>query len=233
MSRFAYDGQRRRADGRFGRSLRSLAGDVGRKVTTPLGTTCLAVFSLAAGLHLGSSVGVPGTEIDRLRGRVQEQAAHIDELRGQLALEEIQGDRLRHIQGFSSRYGVPADLAASIYDIALAEDVDPALAFRLVRIESSFRQHAVSQAGAVGYTQVKPSTARLLDPSVRYDQLFETETNLRLGFRYLRLLLHRYEGDVKLALLAYNRGPTRVGSLLALGRDPSNGYAERVLGELE
>ena len=85
-------------------------------------------------------------------------------------------------------------------------------------------------AGAIGLTQVMPSTAFWLDPSVRYDDLFRGETNLRLGFRYLNQMIRQYHGQLDLALLAYNRGPQRVKDILAAGGDPSNGYASAVMG---
>ena len=112
--------------------------------------------------------------------------------------------------------------------------MDPALAFRLVQVESHFTAMAQSPAGALGYTQILPSTAWLYEPGLTVQGLFERETNLRLGFRYLRDLLERYEGDdpesqLRLALLAYNRGPARVQQLLEAGRDPQNGYAATVM----
>src|SRR3989454_12613017 len=64
------------------------------------------------------------------------------------------------IMNSPSRSGFPADLAAATYDIALAEGVDPVLAFRLVRVESGFNPRAKSREGALGLTQVLPSTAR-------------------------------------------------------------------------
>jgi soluble lytic murein transglycosylase-like protein len=60
-------------------------------------------------------------------------------------------------------------------------------------------------------------------------QLFQPETNLRVGFRYLRYLIDKYEGDTELALLAYNRGPGTVDRILDRGGDPDNGYATKVL----
>jgi soluble lytic murein transglycosylase-like protein len=111
--------------------------------------------------------------------------------------------------------------------------VDPHLAFRLVNVESGFNQRATSSAGAVGYTQTLPSTARLYEPGLTLAQLYDRETNLRLGFRYLRDLLERYDGGtdagLSLALLAYNRGPARLEELLDAGRDPQNGYATAVM----
>lgn len=136
----------------------------------------------------------------------------------------------RTVQTYADRFGVPERLADLIYDTALEERIDPDVAFRLVRVESSFRAGVVGPAGAVGLAQVRPSTARWLDSTVTRDHLFEAETNLRLGFRYLRMLLGRYRHDMRLALLAYNRGPGTVAAILALGQDPANGYASRVLG---
>ena len=59
--------------------------------------------------------------------------------------------------------------------------------------------------------------------------LFDRALNLDLGFRYLRSLIDKYDGNVRLALLAYNRGPGTVDRILARGGDPDNGYADRVL----
>lgn len=147
---------------------------------------------------------------------------------GELGLAQLELNRLANIHDYSRRHRIPADLAAAIYDIALAEGIAPALAFSLVRVESEFTRRAVSSAGAVGYTQVMPSTATWLQPGIAYSELFERDTNLRLGFRYLKMLLAQYHGDLHLALLAYNRGPARVDNILEAGGDPSNGYSRAV-----
>ena len=109
----------------------------------------------------------------------------------------------------SSKYQIPADLAASIYDIALSEGIDPALGFQLVKIESNFKEDARSSMGALGYTQVQMTTARFYEPELTEKELFERETNLRIGFRFLNDLLEQFDHDTHLALLAYNRGPTQ------------------------
>lgn len=143
---------------------------------------------------------------------------------------ELLQHRNRLLDQYARVYGIHHDLAAAIYDISAAEGIDPELAFRLVRVESNFRQYAKSSAGALGYTQLMPHTARFLDPSIDTEsEIYDRDTNLRLGFRYLRSLIEQY-GDLHLALLAYNRGPNRVNRLLSIGKDPSNGYARRVLG---
>jgi soluble lytic murein transglycosylase-like protein len=149
---------------------------------------------------------------------------------GQLALARLQNANLAEVVEYSTRYRIPADLAQAIHSIALSEDLDPEMAFRLVETESSFRRNALSEAGAVGYTQLLPSTARWLDPTTDDADLFERDVNLRLGFRYLRLLLEQSGGDMRLALLAYNRGPATVRTIVANGGDPANGYASRIMG---
>lgn len=147
---------------------------------------------------------------------------------GELELARLELTRLSRIVDQSAEYRIPADLATSIYDIALTEGIDPALAFSLIRVESGFTRRAVSSAGAIGYTQVMPSTAFWLQPGLGRDDLFERDTNLRLGFRYLRMMIEQYDGDLHLALLAYNRGPGRVDEILRAGGDPSNGYSLNV-----
>lgn len=130
---------------------------------------------------------------------------------------------------FAREFGISSKLARQIHDAAVAARIEPRVAFGLVRTESSFRRTAVSWAGAVGYTQLLPSTAAWMEPGTKRSDLFDTETNLRIGFKYLRYLLDKYDGDLRLALTAYNRGPGTVDRLLAQGRNPENGYADKVL----
>lgn len=200
---------------------------------TPAVTLGFSAIALTVGLLASGAVAAGDHEKARLEDRVTQAKDEVRRLRGELALQELEVQRLRAIQERSAEYGIPADLATRIHDTALAEGLSPDLAFRLVHVESSFRKRAVSHKGAVGYTQIKPSTARWMEPGVSERDLFDTDTNLRLGFRYLRMLLDRYEGDLRLALLAYNQGPGRVGKLLAMGQDPANGYARSVMGGVE
>ncbi len=150
-------------------------------------------------------------------------------VRGELDLANAQIERMHRLFAYSSRYGVAADLAGTIYETALAEGIDPELAFRLVNVESEFNPKAVSPVGAVGLTQLMLPTARYFDKSVTREKLFDPETNLRIGFRYLRGLVKSYKGDLKLALLVYNRGPVAVEHALSTGVDPANGYDRAIL----
>jgi soluble lytic murein transglycosylase-like protein len=132
---------------------------------------------------------------------------------------------------YAQKYDIEEALASQIIETALAEGVDPDLAFRLVRTESVFRPAARGPGGTLGLTQLLPSTARAVDRTLRTEaQILDPVTNLRTGFRYLKMMIQKYEGDVRLGLLAYNRGEGTVDRALRQGRDPENGYSGRVLG---
>ena len=77
-------------------------------------------------------------------GSLSEQ---LEAARGETALVKLQLERANAIMENSTRYQIPADLAAAIYDIALSEGIDPALGFQLVKIESSFKATARSNDG--------------------------------------------------------------------------------------
>jgi soluble lytic murein transglycosylase-like protein len=128
-------------------------------------------------------------------------------------------------------FSVTPELAMQIGAAAAEFEIDPDIAFGLVRAESSFRNAATSSVGAVGLTQLMPRTASWMEPGITRNQLRDPETNLRVGFKYLRYLLDKYEGDERLALVAYNRGPGTVDNALKRGRNPDNGYADFVHGK--
>jgi soluble lytic murein transglycosylase-like protein len=195
----------------------------------------LLAAALLVGALAGSSSGVRAAEdaappsLGMVADEVRALTQRLESTREELAVARAQVDRANAVIRFSGRYQVPADLSAAIYDIALSEGIDPDVAFRLVKVESSFKLKALSNKDAIGYTQVQLATARFYEPGLSEDQLYERDVNLRIGFRFLKDLIRRYGGDIELALVAYNRGPSRVEQILLEGGDPSNGYAESVL----
>jgi soluble lytic murein transglycosylase-like protein len=153
----------------------------------------------------------------------------LDQEHNEAELQRLRAERAEAILTLSKEHPVPVELAELIFDEALRAGIDPALAFEIVRLESRFNPRAVSAVGAIGLTQVMPRTAVFYDSTLTRDDLFDPATNLRIGLRFFRDLLERYDYDLRMALLAYNRGPSRVGDILARGGDPANGYASRIL----
>lgn len=194
----------------------------------------LLVFLAAVGGAL--SLLPPGAAATRDKGLYTGTVGDLGELRAALdaeqseaELQRLRAERAEAILRLSKDHPVSVELAELIYDEALRAGIEPGLAFEIVRIESRFDPRAVSAVGAIGLAQVMPRTAVLFDSTLTRDDLFEPATNLRIGFRFFRDLLERYDYDLRLALLAYNRGPARIGDIMARGEDPGNGYDSRVL----
>ena len=113
------------------------------------------------------------------------------------------------IKRAARRYNLPENLIASV-----------------IHAESNFQVDAVSPAGAQGLMQLMPATARELG----VDDPFDVRQNIDGGAGYLRRMLDRFGGDVRLALAAYNAGPGTVEKYN--GNVPyreTQNYIERVL----
>lgn len=89
-----------------------------------------------------------------------------------------------------------------ISHVARREGVDPALVKAVIRAESGFVPTARSPKGAQGLMQLMPATARMHNVWRAYDP----NENIEGGVKHLRMLLHQYSGNVRLALAAYNAG---------------------------
>jgi hypothetical protein len=91
---------------------------------------------------------------------------------------------------------------------ANAKLLDPWLVQSLIRQESAFDPQAKSRVGALGLMQLMPSTARRI--AKMRGQLRDPEYNVHAGVLFLENLLSRFDGQIHLALAAYNAGPIKV-----------------------
>jgi soluble lytic murein transglycosylase-like protein len=98
-----------------------------------------------------------------------------------------------------------ADLDAIVEKASKAHEVDPLLVHSIIKVESNYNVHAVSNKGAQGLMQLTPSTARMLGVS----NSFDPQQNIEAGVKYLKYLKDLYKDD-RLALAAYNAGPGAV-----------------------
>jgi soluble lytic murein transglycosylase len=114
--------------------------------------------------------------------------------------------RYRYYQAEPGDVSKPLSIVELIKHYAIVYRLDSNLVRAIVRAESNFDPNAVSQKGAIGLMQLHPETIKdlqLSDP-------FKPASNIAGGTRYLRQMLNRFNGDIDLALAAYNAGPATV-----------------------
>jgi soluble lytic murein transglycosylase-like protein len=121
----------------------------------------------------------------------------------------------------------PDQIDSLVSQNAATWQVDPSLVKAIIANESGFNANATSKVGAQGLMQLMPSTAQ----SVGVRNSYDPAQNVAGGTRYLKGLLDRFNGDVRLAVAAYNAGP---GAVEKYGDVPpyaeTQNYVQNVLG---
>lgn len=93
-----------------------------------------------------------------------------------------------------------------IFQAASRYQIEPSLIMAVIMAESGYNPKAVSAKGAKGLMQLMPKTAK----SLGVEDIFNPEENVNGGAKYLKQLIKRYNGDIELALAAYNAGSSNV-----------------------
>ena len=126
-----------------------------------------------------------------------------------LALPMAAADRAPQLATNAFPAAVPSYLAQIITDAAAQYHVDPNLVAAMAFKESRFNPNAVSWRGAQGVLQLMPKTAKWLGVT----DSFDPKQNVFGGTKYIAQLLQRFNGNIEMAVAAYNAGPELVAKV--------------------
>jgi len=142
---------------------------------------------------------VPLTNEDQERARVEELKRNTTDANGLQHTAQIKIPAI--LAGHHISSGNPI-IDGLVQEAAVQNGLDPCLILSIMRAESGFNRSAVSVKGAMGLMQLMPQTAARFGVK----NMFDPRENVLGGSRYLRWLLDRFSGDVRLALAGYNAG---------------------------
>lgn len=101
----------------------------------------------------------------------------------------------------------PFKYSEYVYNYSEEYSVDPLLIFAIIKSESNYNPNSISQSGAKGLMQLMDTTADEMSSKINlynnYD-IYDPETNINIGTKYISTLLQYYDKNIYLALSAYN-----------------------------
>jgi hypothetical protein len=120
--------------------------------------------------------------------------------------KEPDSDKTENILSSDCENEAECVLNPIILQAAIRHQIDPALVKAIIMAESGYNPKAISKKGAIGLMQLMPGTAQALGVV----DAFNPKENISGGVRYFKQLINQFNGDIKLALAAYNAGSKRV-----------------------
>ncbi len=168
-------------------------------------TTDLAAIAARISQITGAPVSLPGFPATQA-GEGGSFASMVQaELAAENAAPQTPGDAVAAAPNAPAMVP-PAEIDQLVQSNAAHWSVDPALVKAIIANESGFNANATSDVGAQGLMQLMPGTAAGLGVTNAYDPA----QNVWGGTKYIKGLLDRFNGDVRLAVAAYNAGPNAV-----------------------
>lgn len=129
------------------------------------------------------------------------------------AVEKIEVEELADVQQLQPSSSIPVDLQRmpfhqEVLEAANQTTLEPALIHAVIAVESKHNPKAISKKGAMGLMQLMPATAQ--DYGLNRVRLQDNRQNILVGAKHLKALLRQFDGNLELALAAYNAGPAAV-----------------------
>jgi soluble lytic murein transglycosylase len=159
--------------------------------------------------------------------------------RGKVNKEEAISQIIHYIQNENEKLEDKKlrSISKMVYDESMRYNVDYRLILAIMKVESNFRYDVVSEQGARGLLQVKPSLARYIaeDMGVKWrgaETLDEPETNIKIGIHFFSRLIEDFQ-NINMALHAYHVGSTRLREILTEKKKPQRLYLNLVLDEYD
>ena len=209
-------------------ALRALGNSPGLNLAPPLepsGDEILARVLALEQLGRDDLVDLELTMAARLRQAAEVELAMATALSERGYISEAQSIAAGYLDDHSPaplsfwRLSYPRPYSSTVKAVATEFDIDPLLIWAVMREESRFDPEALSHAGARGLMQVIPTTqtwiAGELGEEIPPGEAYVPETSIRMGGWLLSFLSNYFEGDLELAVPAYNAGAGSVESWLA------------------
>ncbi|MDD5306204.1 MAG: lytic transglycosylase domain-containing protein [Deltaproteobacteria bacterium] len=173
-----------------------------------------ALFTVAAATALALACGC-GAPAKKHTTSPSGHAAHREPVRGKApsASEDTRAATLGRQGGWGLTSDKVREVSPLVVRAARENRLPEDLVYGIIWVESRFNPKAVSPVGARGLMQLMPKTAGYLAGLIDWrgtHQEFDPEFNIAAGSYYIARLIDEFNGDVDLALAAYNAGPTNV-----------------------
>ena len=136
-----------------------------------------------------------------------------------------------NIKNYIMKNMYPKEYSEYVYKYSEENNIDPLLTFAIIKAESNFNPEATSNSNAIGLMQVLETTAKEVmqnktEENFSKEILFNAEDNIKIGTTYFAYLLDKYNGNIALALTAYNAGIGKVDNWIENGiiKEASDGH---------
>lgn len=159
--------------------------------------------------------------------RAIKNSADQDNIYAIIALAEYNQDYIlaSQLARYATKFNIVTSANYPIIDNVKMKNKEKSLLHAIVKQESGFNTKAISKAGAIGYMQIMPNTAREIAKKLKISYskrklAQDPEYNIKLGSYYINYLMKKFDGSYVLSVASYNAGPSNVKKWMVRNGDP-------------